>query len=162
LQTKKGKTAKSTTQQEWFDVLSAIIHAAHEAWVCKFPRRPFKECPFVYDNPSFHQLSEVDKLRLLHQTPLEDLCQLQQPARYSGDMMQCIEHVHAIICQAWYKERLTQGTQTDHVERGKTLQRIFRSHITSESVTKNVVRLRKLLQHLVNTGTGEYAPLKLV
>ena len=117
----------------------------------------------MYDNPSIHNLDEGQKAQLLRPGVLLDsLDQLQNPPKYSGDMMQCIEHVHAWICSEWWKDRFRNGDPLTNEDREAALGSIFYKLVTSESVTKNIDKLMRLLQHIDEVGTGDYAPPDLV
>lgn len=72
--------------------------------------------------------------------------------------MQCIEHTHAIICQQWWKERFRYGWQRDPEALEASLRNIFWHTITPEGVTHNVDKLWKLINYIVQTNTGDYAP----
>lgn len=148
---------------EWCYVLEQIILAARRAWKEAYPNTPFRECIFMYDNPSIHNLDEGQKAQLLRPGVLLDsLDQLQNPPKYSGDMMQCIEHVHAWICSEWWKDRFRNGDPLTNEDREAALGSIFYKLVTSESVTKNIDKLMRLLQHIDEVGTGDYAPPDLV
>lgn len=160
LQTKvKKQWAKSMTQNEWYDELVNIIRATYAGW--PDPKK-FGHPIFMYDNPSFHKLSQRDKEALRLDTPMQSLDQLQQPPPYSGDFMQCIEHVHANICNAWYKQRLQRGAAATLQGHREELEYIFQTKVTAQSVSDNVDKLMMLLAHVAVTGTGDYAPLDLV
>lgn len=117
----------------------------------------------MYDNPNFHNLDEGQKAHLLKPGVLLDsLDQLQQPPPYSGDFMQCIEHVHGWICSEWWKERFRSGTPETNEEREAELSNLFYTLVGPDSVRKNVLKLLRLLDHVVQQGTGDYAPPGLV
>jgi hypothetical protein len=61
----------------------------------------------MYDCPGVHQLSEKERQALVDSPAcnLETQEQLCTPSRFSGAFMQCIEHAHAIVCDAWWRLR---------------------------------------------------------
>lgn len=138
----KPRPAKSVTREE---VLAEIIHATHKEWPADIP---FHKDLFMLDNPSFHQLTEEQIEWLLAHTPLESKEQLVNPPCNSGDFMQCIEHVHAIICQKWWRERLGREDQGGWEMWEAELQAIFNATITAEGVSSNIEKLWKLLEHV--------------
>lgn len=146
------------TQQEWIGELCQVIDAAYEQCPDK---SKFGEITFMYDNPSFHRLTDEEKLDIYHDTMLESVDQLQNPPRYSGDFMQCIEHVHGYICGAWSNTRLIDGDKKTWEEREAELLRIFNEMVTAENVTANVHKLLELLEWIVEDGTGGYPPSRL-
>ena len=148
---------------EWFAVLIKIITSARQQWAEAYPDTPFEECIFMYDNPSFHNLNEAQKTHLVQPGVLLDsLDQLQNPPTYSGDMMQCIEHVHSWICSEWWKDRFCNGEQLTVEDREASLSTIFYDQVSAKSVRKNVHKLVRLLDHIVAQGDGGYAPQNLV
>ena len=140
-------------------MLSEIIKLAFFAWG---DPKTFWKVRFMFDNPSFHQLSETDITRLLLEGYLKTRKQLCSPPRYSGDFMQCIEHVHAIICRIWWIRRLEQPQRPEWSDWEKDLEEIFRETITAEGVAKNCEKVKELMAWLVENDTGGYAPLNLV
>jgi hypothetical protein len=150
------KLAKSLTKEEFADMLEAIINAAYAAWPAD---GTWKEVVFVFDNPSFHAIDDITLDRFKLGGRLRDVKeQLQHPPRYSGDFMQCIEHVHGSLCSAWRTSRLMLGTSNDFATNDCQAQRFFRETVSRESVTKNIKRLTKLLEYLVEADTGGWAP----
>ena len=148
---------------EWCYVLEQIIIHARQAWKEAYPDTPFRECIFMYDNPNFHNLDEGQKAQLYQPGVLLDsLDQLQNPPPYSGDMMQCIEHVHSWICGEWWKDRFRYGCPVTNEEREAALGTIFYTLVSADSVKKNVLKLIKLLEHIVHEKTGGYGPPDLV
>ena len=163
LQNKDGNVGKGFNSEEWCNVLEEIIKAARRSWAEAYPNTPFSECIFMYDNPGFHNLDVGQKAHLLKPGKLLDsLDQLQQPPRYSGDMMQCIEHVHSWICSAWFKQRFREGEPTNNADREAQLSSLFYELVTPESVRKNVDKLVRLLNYMVEKNDGGYAPPRLV
>jgi hypothetical protein len=163
LQTLQGKKAKSQPKAEYISGLRKIISAARVAWAARLPDIPFRQCKFMADCPSIHRLTREEKEQLvLPGFLLESSEQLCNVSRYSGDLMQCIEHTHAIICQKWWKERFRYGWEPDPEALEASLRNIFWHSITSKSVSHNVDKLWKLVEYLVHTNTGEYAPQKYV
>lgn len=154
----KPRAAKSVTTEEFKFLLHDIIWATKKAWPADIP---FEKAIFMYDNPTFHRLSEVQKQWLLQKTPLVSAHQLKNPPCYSGDFMQCIEHVHAIICRRWWVERLGRDGEGTWEIWEAELQAIFNDTISAEGVSNNVLKLCQLLAHVSEKGTGDYAPSNL-
>ena len=152
----KPRPAKSVTREE---VLAEIIHATHKEWPADIP---FHKDLFMLDNPSFHQLTEEQIEWLLAHTPLESKEQLVNPPCNSGDFMQCIEHVHGIICHKWWKARLGKDLSELWEDWEAELQAIFKRAITAEGVTKNCHKVVRLCEHILQEKTGGYAPPNLV
>jgi hypothetical protein len=157
------KLAKSMTQEEWNDKLSEIIKLAHEAWIKSgHAASTFHKVRFMFDNPGFHGVDDTDVKRLLLKGYLQSEKQLCQPPRYSGDFMQCIEHVHAIICRIWWRKRLEMEDRGEWEQWERDLREIFMETITAEGVTNNCKKVIQLMEWLVENDTGGYAPLNLV
>lgn len=162
LQNRNGEVGKGMNSAEWCHVLEHIIKHARASWAEAHPDVPFSECIFMYDNPSFHNLDEGQKAHLLRPGVLLDsLDQLQQPPCYSGDLMQCIEHVHALICSEWWKDRFRNGEPLTNEEREADLSTIFYKRVGPDSVKANVRKLMRLIDYIIQTGTGDYAPPSL-
>lgn len=148
---------------EWEYVLGNIIPNARRLWQEANPDRPFSECKFMYDNPGFHNLDAEQKGCLLEPgVLLDDLEQLQRPSPYSGDFMQCIEHVHGWICAEWYKQCFRDGIPQTNEQREADLQYLFYSKVTPATVRATVERLWRLLEVIVQENTGGYAPTRFV
>ena len=163
LQNKDGSQGKGMNSNEWCWVLENIIINARKAWVEAYPDTPFSQCIFMYDNPSIHNLDVGQKAQLLRPGLLLDsLDQLQQPPKYSGDMMQCIEHIHSWICSEWWRVRFREGEPLSNEDREAGLSNIFYEQVSPDSVRKNVQKLVRLLEHIVEQGTGGYGPPDLV
>ena len=146
------------TCEEWWFELCAIICATYDRWPDK---STFKDVIFMYDNPSFHNLTDEEKEDLVACTPLDNIGQLQHPPRYSGDFMQCIEHVHSIICNEWWSTRLKYKSAKQWEAREGELQSIFMKTVTAQTVTDNLTKLLHLCEYVAAVGTGDYAPLEL-
>lgn len=162
LQTKKGRSAEGVTCSEWLRHLCAIATKARKCWERVHLNRPFSECKFIYDNPRVHNIEPDDLDWLQTAGYLDDIDQLIRPPVYSGDFMQCIEHIHAIICDAWFKERFRNGTPAGVEMRHEQLSRIFYKVVSAAGVTRNVDKVWKLVNHVCDRGTGDYAPPDLV
>jgi hypothetical protein len=155
----KHRKAKSATREEFVDQLCAII-LSNQA---KLPLgHTADEAIYMYDGPRFHQLTAEDVDEVCMRTGVQPR-QLQHPPRYSGDMMQCVEHVHGTICDAWWNERAWNACKPDAPPFDSSrevdfaaLERIFKCRITPESVAANVVKLKKLLRAMKKRGTGEF------
>lgn len=162
LQTKRKKLANGVTCEEWLAHLTEITTIARKRWTEVHPSRPFSECKFIYDNPNMHNISAEDLDWLQVAGYLDDIDQLISPPVYSGDFMQCIEHVHAIICQAWFKERFRKGTPETVEMREEELSQIFFKSVTASGVTKNVDQLWQLVNYVHVQDTGDYAPPDII
>jgi hypothetical protein len=65
---------------------------------------------FMADNTHVHNLTDEEIARITGPTgPLVSADQIRRAPRYSGDIMQCIEHVHAILASQWWRERFEEG-----------------------------------------------------
>jgi hypothetical protein len=156
--------AKSSTREEFVDQLSSIILTTQARLP---PGYAADEIIYMFDGPRFHQLHPEDTDEVCAHTGV-DARQLQSPPRYSPDMMQCVEHVHGIICDAWWTERIWNACKPDAPPPDMTrevdfaaLERIFKSKITPESVAANVAKLKRLLLAIKKRGTGGYEEKKL-
>lgn len=140
-------------------MLERIIERAYDKWGNP---ETFHNVIFMMDNPSIHQLDEHDYERLLLAGYLKSREQIQFAPKYSGDFMQCIEHVHGIICRKWWHLRMQHGTGEGWEDWEKELSKIFFDTITAEGVLKNCAKVLKLVKWLVSKKTGGYAPPNLV
>ena len=156
------KEAKGLTQEEFVDELARIIKRTWELWG---DDDTFINVTFMMDNPSVHQLSKTDIKRLKLEGHLKSKKQLRYAPRYSGDFMQCIEHVHAIICQRWWMRRMRMGgcelKGGWEVWEGE-LRAVFFEMISAKGVQANVEKLKKLLAYIAREETGDYARPDLV
>lgn len=102
----KGKAGKhdvpaaNLTKDEFAVALGEISKIMHTEYNMKFNRTG----KVAFDNPRNHDLSKLQYTG----------CNLGRsnvirPPRYSGDFMQCIEHVHAIVCAEFQRQRFRQG-----------------------------------------------------
>lgn len=156
MQTLQGDWAKSVTKQEFTMQLRACMKHVNDNWP------PLKGCPiFMYDGPNFHKLDPDTIEDMIHGGLVRDVDQLQQPPRYSGDFMQCVEHGHAIIEDAWFKKRLVEGGPDTWQERGEQLLDIALQTLTADSIKRNVAKLHTLLVYIKGYGTGDYPPCHL-
>lgn len=156
------KEAKGLTREEFVDELARIIKRAWELWG---DDSTFINVTFMMDNPSVHQLSKADIKRLKGEGYLKSKKQLQYAPKYSGDFQQCIEHVHAIICQRWWMKRMRMGgcelKGGWEVWEGE-LRAIFFEMISAKGVQANVKKLKDLLAYIAHEKTGDYARADLV
>jgi hypothetical protein len=147
-------------KSEWMMELANIITTTRLRWAEAFPDRPFKESIFCYDNPSFHNLTKEEAEYLVRPGELLDSAdQRMNLAPYSGNLMQCIEHVLAIICNQWMQDRFREGDSMDVQLYEAELSGIFYKKISAEGVSSNVEKLWLLLYHLQQDGTGGYEPV---
>ena len=159
---KKGeepKLAKGMTQEEWIDMLAQIIKRAWEIWGND---ETFHTVIFMFDNPRFHEIDDVAYDRLFLEGYLKSKDQLQRAPRYSGDFMQCIEHVHSIICKKWWRRRVILGVGPEWQDSENELRSIFFDTINSKGVSENCEKVQELVRAVVAKGTGGYAPPALV
>lgn len=159
---KKGeepKLAKGMTQEEWIDTLAQIIKRSWEIWG---DDDTFHTVIFMFDNPRFHQMDPADLDRLLLEGYLKSADQLQHAPRYSGDYMQCIEHVHSIICKKWWRKRVVMGCGPDWQAWEQELRSIFFATINAKGVWDNCEKVQELMKYVIKKGTGGYAPANLV
>lgn len=155
----KRKLAKGETLEEYVDMLERIIEAAWHKWG---DPETFHTVIFMMDNPSIHQLTDDDYARLLLAGRLVSRDQIQFAPRYSGDFMQCIEHVHGVICKKWWWLRMAHGTSEGWEQWEEELSKVFFRTINAKGVSKNCEKVQKLVQWVKKDGTGGYAPPNLV
>jgi hypothetical protein len=93
---------------------------------------------------------------------LVDREQLQYAPRYSGDFMQCIEHVHGIICRKWWVKRMKDGQHGEWEVWEEELRSIFFGCIDAAGVQANCDKVRELVKSVVKAETGDYADPRLV
>jgi hypothetical protein len=159
---KKGKErglAKGMTQEEWVDELALIIRAARRAWN---DDATFHKVIFMFDNPRFHQMDEQHYVQLELAGDLVSRKQLKTAPRYSGDFMQCIEHVHAIICNKWWVKRMRDGQHGGWQVWEEELRSIFFGVIDAAGVQANCDKVHELVKDIADRGTGDYADPRLV
>ena len=114
------------------------------------------------DNTHVHNLLPEELAELCGPCgPLVSEQQIMRAPRYSGDIMQCIEHVHAIICSSWWQSRFDDGECLPEL-REKELSKEFFDLITARQQASNVAKLRRLLAYIVQQHTGDYADPRLV
>jgi hypothetical protein len=154
---KQEVPALNITSEEFAAVLKEIKAIVDKMWP-KVKHLVGDRAPlFAYDNPNVHKLPP----QLLKSTGI-DKTALLRPPRYSGDIMQCIEHVHALVCSAYEKERFRAGNRAFDLEQdGEHLTATFYDKVTPEGVAKNCAKLTQLLEHVCEAGTGDYAPQRL-
>jgi hypothetical protein len=147
--------AASLTKEEFFFHVGKLKKAVEAEWDDeKFGGPPI----FMWDNVHSHNLTPK-QLRSLKMT----VESIETPAPYSGDFMQAIEHVHALICSEFHKQRFQKQLGSYNVDQDfALLKQVFESKVTAESVTNACKRVVKLVQHIKDKGTGGYAPSRLV
>ena len=159
LKGKLPKLAKGLTTEEFTDMLLDIIKLAHASW-CKFQKAAdWHKVIFMYDNDGRHN---VDKEYIVEHSELVHTKQLQRAPRYSGDFMQCIEHVHGIICRKWWHERVVQKERGEWLDWELALMDIFWDVVDCEGIKENCHKVMDLVAYLVEHNTGDYAPPQLV
>lgn len=141
------------------DELANIIRAARKAWNND---ETFGKVIFMFDNPRFHRFEEVHYKQLELAGDLVDRGQLQYAPRYSGDFMQCIEHVHGIICRKWWVKRMKDGQHGEWEVWEEELRSIFFGCIDAAGVQANCDKVRELVKSVVKAETGDYADPRLV
>lgn len=145
------KKAKSMTAEEFGDHLQKIALIVHARWDYeKCPHRP----TFVYDNPNFHNLS-AKQLTACN----IGKANVQRPPRYSGDFMQCIEHVHGYVCAAFIKKHFQTGREAFDTEKhGNMLRQLFLRMVKPSGVLADCCNVMELVKHVRDVSFGRYAP----
>lgn len=155
----KGKTGKhqvpaaNMTKEEFACALGEIAEIMHVKYNQKYDRAG----KLAFDNPRCHALSDLQYTG----------CNLGvnsviRPPRYSGDFMQCIEHVHAFVCSEYQKQRFRDGNGPfDVAKDGVHLERVFFETVNAQGVRKNCEKVRLLVAHVAEQGHGGYATCKL-
>jgi hypothetical protein len=154
---KKGKTAApalNMSKKEFYVHMEQITTTVHAWW----SSRDIEGAPIMmYDCPHFHDLKDY-QLQALHL----GVSNVQRPPRYSGDFMQCIEHVHAYVCAAFDKDLLEAGNPAYDVDAHfARMQACFETKVTPEGVTKNCRKVMRLVRYIVKQGHGGYAPASM-
>lgn len=146
------------TLQEFYDELTMICRTCKASWP------PGIGLPYyIYDNPSFHKLDDEMKFNLKYTHAIDDVDQvIQHPPPYSGDIMQLVEHAHAIVAAKWFAQRLLTGAELNIERNLAELRAIAMACLTPEVISRNAVKLQMLLEHIVRTNTGDYAKSSLV
>ena len=162
MQRRDGSWGVGFNAADFAETFNDIVWAAR-AWYHQEPRDfPFSAIKFVCDNTFVHNLLEEELDDLDGPCgPLASRDQIVRAPRYSGDIMQCIEHVHAIICSAWWLHRFEDGECVPEL-RESELSGVFFNLITASEQSRNVAKLRLLLKYIVAEGTGGYADPRLV
>lgn len=158
----KGKPGKhrvdaaSETKEEFADRLQRIWDKLHDpAYGWDFDK--WGPPILCYDNPSFHKLSPE-----LLQACNIGTSSVMRPPRYSGDFMQCIEHVHGYVCQAFQRKMYVHGLREyDFEKHSELLEDTFFATVTPKAVAANCEKLQVLVKHVLDTKTGDYAPPRL-
>jgi hypothetical protein len=156
--TVKGKAGKQTvkaanlTKDEFYSHLEKICRIVHAIWnTCKYG-----PAVFAYDNPHNHDLSKAQLVGCNLGTK-----NVLRPPRYSGDFMQCIEHVHSHVCAEFHKQRFRAGRPDFDVQReGDRLHEIFEDKVTADRVLNDCMRVIQLVEHVRHTDGG-YAPTRM-
>jgi hypothetical protein len=165
MQKRNGKWGPGYNASDFFEDLWDIAEKARE-WYNEQPRDfPFSRIVFMADNTHVHNLTDEEIARITGPTgPLVSAAQIRRAPRYSGDIMQCIEHVHAILASEWWRERFEEGQPSSDDCLAQLHAKFFGtepdSGITPDMVAAMVARLKVLLKHIVEVGTGGYASPK--
>lgn len=162
MQRRDGTQGVGFNAADFAEVLNEVAWAAR-AWYNQEPRDfPFSRIKIMCDNTHVHNLLPEELEALCGPCgPLESEQQIVRAPRYSGDIMQCIEHVHAIICSAWWQDRFDDGECLPEL-REQELSAVFYDLITPKQQARNVAKLRLLLKYIVEKNTGDYADPRLV
>ena len=162
-QTGAGKLAKSPTWEEIKDIVKAML-ARVASMTCAAGERPTADKPFPHgftpnislDNAACHNKAKAEMRAdpTVHAT-FDDI------PPYSPDIHKCIEHVHAVLHQA-FVETLTH-TKADALpdtvpELFQLVQRLFQTRITVRMVQADILSLQRTLAAIVD-GNGAY-PVK--
>jgi hypothetical protein len=155
----KGKAGKQTvsaanwTKAEFLSHLTKITNIMHASSIVAKKGTPVA----VFDNPHNHDLS---KLELLEANLGK--ANVVRPPRYSGDFMQCIEHTHGSVCEAYHKQRFAAGLLPYNFDvESDRLRNIFVTTVHAESVMNDCIRVMQLVRTIRDTGHGDYAPLSM-
>jgi hypothetical protein len=153
----KGKTlapAANMSKQEFYAHMQQITAIVHAWWI----RHGIEGTPIMmYDCPYFHDLKSW-QLQALHLGKGN----VERPPRYSGDFMQCIEHVHAYVCAAFDRDSFEAGNPVFDMEADfARMKACFEAKVTPEGVTRNCRKVMRLVRYIVQQGTGGYAPAKM-
>ncbi len=146
-------SAANITKEEFARALSEIAAIMHTRYNSVYGRTG----KVAFDNPSFHALSALQFTG----------CNLGKnniirPPRYSGDFMQCIEHVHATVCSEFQKQRFREGRMPFDLEKdGAHLKKVFFDMVCGEGVRNNCAKVMRLVSHVAEQGHGGYAISKL-
>jgi hypothetical protein len=105
----------------------------------------------MFGNSSVRDLDAAEKQALVDGR-LGRLCPLkklgQKPPTYSGDFMQCIEYVDAIICDAWWKLRFQCRSAGDLEAGYRDLSGIVRDGVSAESVRSDEHKVCTRVDHI--------------
>lgn len=141
-----------------------IAMAARRWYEIARPDFPFARMTFFADNTHVHNLLEEEIKRLLKPWPAGPglvRAQLMRAPTYSGDIMQCIEHVHPYICDEWWREMFEERCHDEDMYEA-ALSELFYNKVEPRFVQHTVNRLRVLLKYIKDKGTGDYADPQLV
>jgi hypothetical protein len=109
---------------------------------------------FIYDNPHNHNMTS-EQLFACHLGKGTVI----RPPRYSGDFMQCIEHVHGYVCAAYLKDYYRAGVKGYNVDvEQDRLRKVFFEKVTADGIALNCIKLMKLVKRVRDDGNGGYAP----
>ena len=143
--------AKGMTVEEFAFHLQKMAQIVHARW-------DYNRCAYrptwAYDNPNFHNLSRAQLT----------MCNIGthnviRPPRYSGDFMQCIEHVHGFVCDAFKKENFQTGREAYSMEvHGAKLSALFFRMVTPNGVLRDCRNVMALVKHISDANDGGYAP----
>lgn len=155
----KGKAGKhevpaaNLTKEEFAVALRDITQIVHTDYNVKTNRAG----KVAFDHPRNHALSELQ-----YTSCNLGRSNVVRPPRYSGDFMQCIEHVHAIVCTEYQKQRFRQGrVPFDVAADGAHLKEVFFSKVSAAGVLANCSKVMRLVSHVAEQGHGGYATSKL-
>jgi hypothetical protein len=155
----KGKAGKhavpagNLTKDEFAVALSEITEIMH----AKYNMVTGRSGKVAFDCPRNHALS-----KLQYTSCNLGVNDVVRPPRYSGDFMQCIEHVHAIVCAEFQRQRFRQGRAPFDVDAdGAHLKEVFFSKVTAAGVRANCEKVMRLVSHVAEQGHGGYAISKL-
>jgi hypothetical protein len=148
LQTIKGnKIAKSTTREEFTDIMKKLVVAAREKLANIDPKlKPI----FSYDNNKIQKGASLAEMGI---TPEE---KLELPP-YSPDMHKVIEHVFAILKGQLQEEMLKNNpARMDPAVAQKMVRVYFKHNISKKSIRADVDSL-PVTWHIISTLDGVFA-----
>jgi hypothetical protein len=144
---KGDKIAKSTTKQEFTDIMKKLVKVARR----KLARvDPTLKPMFSYDN---NKIQKQAKLADMGISPEE---KLELPA-YSPDMHKVIEHVFAILKGQLQAEMLRNNPARLSPATAQHMVEVYLRHgISKEGIQKDVKSL-PVTWHIICTGEGDWA-----
>jgi hypothetical protein len=155
-QTQQGKPAQSPTAEEIQDLVKTVV-AEVAAQTCAAGEQPDILKPFPHgfvpcislDNAPVHTRAKV--ALVAQHVP----CTFEEIPPYSPDIHKVIEHVHAIVHQA-FMARLRR-CQVDNLPESmsdvfRIVRHLFKTKITTAGIQEDILSLQATLQAIINRG----------